>query len=131
MPMVSKIVMALVLGTFLVLPPAQAQQRSYDIMVEEGGRPLKRAPKAVEPPAGEVKKVPKRRTYPRGSSYVPPANLPRTEAIITSPPPGVYKPPPINTYSDRVRNCIHSYPLNAGIGNNPTDQSAYIRQCAN
>jgi len=46
-------------------------------------------------------------------------------------PPGVYNPPPINTYSDRVRNCIHSYPLNAGIGNNPTDQSSYIRQCSN
>ena len=130
MPMMSKVFLALVLVGFWTLQPASAQ-RSYDIMVEEGGKPLKRAPKAVEPPAGEVKKAPKRKAYPRGSSYIPPANLPRTEAIITSPPPGVYKPPPINTYSDRVRNCIHSYPLNAGIGNNPTDQSAYIRQCAN
>jgi hypothetical protein len=42
-----------------------------------------------------------------------------------------YKPPPINSFSDRVTNCIHSYPLNAGIGNNPTDQQTYIRQCAN
>jgi hypothetical protein len=42
-----------------------------------------------------------------------------------------YKPPPINTYSDRVTNCIHSFPLNAGIGNNPRDQQSYIRQCAN
>ena len=78
-----------------------------------------------------MKKVPKQQVYPRGSSYIPPATLPRTEAIVTPPPPGVYKPPPINTFSDRVRNCIHSYPLNAGIGNNPTDQGAYVRQCAN
>jgi hypothetical protein len=128
--MTCKIFLALLLAGFWTFQPAHAQ-RSYDIMVEEGGRPLKRAPKAVEPPAGEVKKAPKRKGYPRGSSYIPPANLPRTEAIVTSPSPGVYKPPPINTFSDRVRNCIHSYPLNAGIGNNPTDQSSYVRQCAN
>ena len=42
-----------------------------------------------------------------------------------------YKPPPINTFSDRVRNAIHSYPLEKGIGNNPTDQQMYIRQRAN
>jgi hypothetical protein len=42
-----------------------------------------------------------------------------------------YKPPPINTFGDRVTNCIHSCPLNAGIGNNPRDQQSYIRQCAN
>jgi hypothetical protein len=40
-------------------------------------------------------------------------------------------PPSRPSFSDRVTNCIHSYPLNAGIGNNPTDQQAYIRQCAN
>jgi hypothetical protein len=132
MLMTSKVILAVVLGTFLILQPAAlAQQRPYDIMVEEGGKPLKRSPKAVEPNDGKVKKTPKQRAYPRGSSYIPPAKLPRTEAIITPPAPGVYKPPPINSFGDRVINCNHSFPLNAGIGNNPTDRSAYVRQCAN
>jgi len=45
--------------------------------------------------------------------------------------PGVYQPPPVNSFSDRVRNCIHAAPLNAGIGNNPADRQMYIGQCAN
>ena len=26
---------------------------------------------------------------------------------------------------------LKRFPLNAGIGNNPTDRSSYVRQCAN
>lgn len=110
--------------------PAVAQ-RSYDIMVEEGGKPLKkRDSRPVEPETAPKKRVePTQR--PRGSGYVPPTGLPRTEAIVTPQPPSVYVPPPVNSFSDRVTNCNHSFPLNAGIGNNPTDRSAYVRQCAN
>jgi hypothetical protein len=73
---------------------------------------------------------------PRGSStYIPPPN-PSPDA---GPPPAVlvqpsvqpYKPPPINTFGDRVTSCIHSFPLQGGVGNNPSDQQMYIRQCAN
>jgi hypothetical protein len=131
MPMTSKVFLAVVLASLWMFQPAFAEQRSYDIMVEEGGKRLKRNPKSVVPDNGEVKKTPKQRVYPRGSSYIPSANLPRTEAIVTSLPPGVYKPPPINSFSDRVIGCNHSFPLNAGIGNNPTDRSSYVRQCAN
>lgn len=77
---------------------------------------------------------------PRGSSStidIPPvnpspysSNSPPARAL-TQPPPQPYKPPPINSYSDRVTNCIHSFPLNGGIGNNPSDQQSYVRQCAN
>jgi hypothetical protein len=73
---------------------------------------------------------------PRGSStYIPPP-VPSPSGgppspVLLQPPAEPYKPPPINSFSDRVTNCIHSYPLNKGIGNNPTDQQAYIRQCAN
>lgn len=112
-------------------------QRSYDIMVEEPGRRAAK-PRKVEEPASERqpndRKPPKKaaKPVPRGSGYVPNMTLPRSEPARVAPPTvDVYRPPPINTYSDRVRNCIHSYPLNAGIGNNPTDQNAYIRQCAN
>jgi hypothetical protein len=73
------------------------------------------------------------RKVPRGSStYIPPpVPSPNTGRAIVAPTPRVYTPPPINSFGDRVTGCIHSYPLNAGTGNNPTDQQSYIRQCAN
>jgi hypothetical protein len=72
---------------------------------------------------------------PRGSStYIPPPvpspdSGPPAAALMKT--PEVYKPPRIESFGDRVTNCIHSYPLNAGIGNNPTDRQMYIRQCSN
>jgi hypothetical protein len=96
-----------------------------DIMREEKGAPPRRA----ERPAGR----------PRGSStYIPPPvpspNAPSSPppAVLLQPPRPAASPPAArNTFQDRVINCIHSAPLNAGIGNNPMDQQAYIRQCAN
>ena len=76
------------------------------------------------------------RAVPRGSStYIPPP-VPSPGAgppapALLQPPAATYRPPPIDSFSDRVTSCVHSYPLNAGIGNNPTDRQAYIRQCAN
>jgi hypothetical protein len=80
------------------------------------------------------------RTVRRGSSSfvgIPPVNpspnspnSPPAAALI-KPAPAPYRPPSITTYGDRVTNCIHSFPLNAGIGNNPTNQQSYVRQCAN
>jgi hypothetical protein len=106
--------------------PAVARDRGADgfsIMVEEGGKPAKKN-------KGAKKGEPKAR--PRGSSYIPSLTLPRSQPVVVAPAsPGVYRPPPINSFSDRVTNCIHSFPLNAGIGNNPTERSAYVRQCAN
>ena len=124
---------AAALCAVMMVLPAAAQDRSYDIMVEEGGRrPAKRkAPQPDIAPDTQPKKRTEPRTRPRGSSYVPPTGLPRTEAIVTPPLPGVYVPPPVNSFSDRVNNCNHSFPLNAGVGNNPTDRSSYVRQCAN
>ncbi len=124
---------ALLCGVFCVAWNVRpgAAQNSWDIMVEEGGKPLKRAPRAVEPEPTEPRKRPEPKERPRGSTYVPPTGLPRTEAIVTPQAPGVYVPPPANSFSDRVINCNHSFPLNAGVGNNPTDRSSYVRQCAN
>ena len=59
-----------------------------------------------------------------GLPDLPPRQLLQAPAV--APPP---QAPP--TFSDRVIGCIHSYPLNAGVGNNPTEQGAYVRQCAN
>jgi hypothetical protein len=70
-----------------------------------------------------------------GPITVPPPHtglpdLPARQLLQASPPP-VYAAPSRPTFSDRVTNCIHSYALNAGVGNNPTNQTAYMGQCVN
>jgi hypothetical protein len=66
------------------------------------------------------------------SAYIPPS-LPSGSDASTITPPVVqpYNPPPITTFSDRVNNAIQSYPLQRGIGNNPTNMQSYIRQNSN
>ena len=51
--------------------------------------------------------------------------------LLQGTPPPVYAAPSQPSMSDKVTSCIHSYPLNAGIGNNPSDRNAYIGQCVN
>ena len=76
---------------------------------------------------------------PRGSStYIPPpvpspysSNSPPAAALTRLPTVQPYNPPHIETFGDRVTNAIHDYPLQKGIGNNPTDQQSFIRQRAN
>jgi hypothetical protein len=63
----------------------------------------------------------------RGSSS---AVLPRT-GTTTGQAVQPYNPPRITTPGDRTTNAIHSYPLQKGLGNNPTDQQMYIRQNSN
>jgi hypothetical protein len=77
------------------------------------------------------------RVIPRTSSavVVPPPHtglrdLPARQLLQAAPPPA-YVPPAQPSFSDKVTNCIHSYPLNAGVGNNPTDRNAYVGQCVN
>jgi hypothetical protein len=64
---------------------------------------------------------------PRGSSATIPSRVGATTGQAVQP----YNPPRITTYSDRVTNSIHSYPLQKGVGNNPTDQQMFIRQNSN
>jgi hypothetical protein len=71
------------------------------------------------------------RKIPRGSSaYVPPIPLPdtgRSSGIVAPPPVTTYNPPPINNPSERINQLNQSFPLNRGLGNNPTGRDAYIR----
>jgi hypothetical protein len=48
--------------------------------------------------------------------------------LSQSPPPGTYRPPPLNTFSDRTRNCLHQ---GSGAGLSGADLDAYTRACAN
>jgi hypothetical protein len=72
------------------------------------------------------------RTIPRGSStYLPPVPSPGPPSLAPVRPPAPYTPPPINSFIDRVTQCNLSFPLNAGLGNNPSGRDAYVRYCAN
>jgi hypothetical protein len=72
---------------------------------------------------------------PRGSStYIPPpvpSPYGSQVGVTTGQAVQPYNPPPITTFGDRVNNAIQSYPLNKGLGNNPTDMQMYIRQNSN
>jgi hypothetical protein len=65
-------------------------------------------------------------TAPGSSSYVAP--LPsRTPSLVTQPSVTPYVPPPISNPSERITQFNHSFPLNGGLGLNPTDRDSYIR----
>jgi hypothetical protein len=106
--------------------------RDYDgtpIIMRDLERPKKQAPED-----GPVTQSRRPVHIPHGSGgYIPPP-VPSPYASPPPPltqPPGVYKPPPINSFGDRVIDAIHAYPLEKGIGNNPTDPQMFIRQRAN
>ena len=113
------------------------------IIMRETGRPPRSQTPSIQSPSimrdeepSKRQRVERPRTAPRGSGGTIPPPVPSPyvgppSPVLLQPPPTPYKPPPVNSFGDRVVNCIHSYPLNAGIGNNPTDRQTYIRQCAN
>jgi hypothetical protein len=100
-------------------------------IIMEGYHPPKLAPEEAQPKQRGKRLV----KIPRGSStYIPPVNPSPYSA--NSPPATVpmvqpYKPPPINSFGDRVIDAIHAFPLERGLGNNPNDLQSFIRQRAN
>jgi hypothetical protein len=61
-----------------------------------------------------------------GGSYAPAPlstpSLPRSQLSA-----GVYIPPPVSNPSAQINQLNHSFPLNGGLGLNPTNRDAYIR----
>jgi hypothetical protein len=68
------------------------------------------------------------RAAPRGSSgaYIP-SSQPTPSLTLSQPPSGPYIPPPVANPSEQIQQLNHSFPLNRGLGNNPTDRDSYIR----
>jgi hypothetical protein len=79
-------------------------------------------PKKPETKERQSKGAERPRRIPRGSSaYVAPIPLPRTGRDIGSAPVVTpYIPPPIDNPSERIHQLNHSFPLNRGLGLNPT-----------
>jgi hypothetical protein len=92
--------------------------------INEPSEPMRRADRPIHIPRGSSTYIPPPNPSPYSSSS-PPA------AALTQPAPAPYQPAPITTFSDRVNSAIQAYPLQHGIGNNPTDQQSFIRQRVN
>ena len=63
----------------------------------------------------------------RGSSSVYIAPLLRVPSLTPLPSVAPYIPPPIANPSERIMQLNQSFPLNGGLGNNPTDRDSYLR----
>jgi hypothetical protein len=82
--------------------------------------------------AQEEEQVTKRAERPRvrargSSGTYNPALLRPPSLSLPQQSAGPYIPPPINNPSAQINQLNHSFPLNGGLGNNPTDRDAYIR----
>ena len=108
------------------------------IMVDETGTPIimqgLKLPKRAIQGGRYTNRQAERRVYiPRGSAtYIPPISssggLPRTPSLaVQAPAVAPYNPPPISNPSERVMQYNQSFPLNGGLGLNPTNRDAYIR----
>jgi hypothetical protein len=115
---------------------AQANIPSIMVDVDKNGIPIIAKPSRARPKTPEIvdrqsERAERSRKLPRGSStYVQPVPLPNTSrasGIVARPPVTPYNPPPINNPSERINQLNQSFPLNGGLGNNPTNRDAYIR----
>lgn len=79
-------------------------------------------------PTQPTQRAERPRVTPRGSGgrYTP-SPQPTPSLTLTQPPAGPYIPPPVANPSERINQLNHSFPLNRGLGNNPTDRDSYIR----
>jgi len=102
-------------------------------IIMKGLRSRPKKPESKKPESEDVdrpsKQVERPRMAPRGSSaYVAPTLLPnRSSGIVAPPPITPYNPPAINNPSERINQLNQSFPLNGGLGDNPTNRDAYIR----
>jgi hypothetical protein len=75
-----------------------------------------------------TKRAERPRLPARGSSGAYIAPLQRTPSLsLPQPSAAPYIPPPVNNPSAQINQLNHSFPLNGGLGNNPTNRDAYIR----
>jgi len=113
-------------------PAAQVTTNCDGTPIIMQGMPCRQLPAraAEQEPTGEQppKNVERRRLTTRGSvgPYVP--SVQRTPSVGLSQPSGsVYTPPQIANPSERIKDLNSSFPLNGGLGLNPSNRDDYIR----
>jgi hypothetical protein len=127
------------IGVAADLPASERKPRTpgLGVVYDDHGTPIimegYRSPRRARDADRSTPEAKPRRKVRRGSStYIPPpvpAPGPSGPTLQPTPPP--VQPRRLDTFCDRVTRCLHSFPLNAGVGHNPTDRDAYVRQCAN
>ena len=111
-------------------PPAQVTTNCDGTPIIMQGMPCRQLPASATEQTGEQppKGVERRRLTTRGSGgpYVP--SVQRTPSVGLSQPSGsVYTPPAIANPSERIKDLNSSFPLNGGLGLNPSNRDDYIR----
>jgi hypothetical protein len=105
-------------GTPIIMQGMGCPQRPARAAEQTGEQTGEQAPKGAE----------RRRVTTRGSGgpYVP--SVQRTPSLGLSQPSGsVYTPPAIANPSERIKDLNSSFPLNGGLGLNPSNRDEYIR----
>ena len=98
--------------------PVRAAEQGQEQEQEQQQQQQEQATKRAERP----------RLTARGSSGAYIAPLQRTPSLsLPQPSAAPYIPPPVNNPSAQINQLNHSFPLNGGLGNNPTNRDAYIR----
>jgi hypothetical protein len=91
-------------------------------------RPARGEQQELEQEQAATERTKRPRAAVRGSAgpYIAPLQRPPS-LTLTQPSAAPYIPPPINNPSERINQLNQSFPLDRGLGNNPTDRDAYIR----
>jgi hypothetical protein len=114
-------------------PPAQVTDCDGTPIIMQGmgcpQRPARAAEQATEQTGEQAPKGAERRrltTRGSGGPYVP--SVQRTPSLALPQQSGsVYTPPPIANPSERIKDLNSSFPLNGGLGLNPSNRDDYIR----
>jgi hypothetical protein len=114
-------------------PAAQVTTNCDGTPIIMQGMPCRQGPARAAEPATEqtgeqAKRTERRRLTTRGSGgpYIP--SVQRTPSVGLSQPSGsVYTPPAIANPSERIKDLNSSFPLNGGLGLNPSNRDDYIR----
>jgi len=128
--MVAFAIAVVLLGTAAT---ASARERTSTAITMCDGTPIiMQGIECKKRPAGGEEQATRPAVRPRitargsGGLYAP-ARLSPPSLALPQQSTGVYIPPPINNPSAQINQLNQSFPLNRGLGNNPTDRDSFIR----
>lgn len=97
-------------------------------IIMQGMECPRRAARGEEQEQAAPRRAERSRIARRGSSGAyNPALLTPPSLPLSQPSAGVYIPPPVANPSAQINQLNQSFPLNGGLGLNPTNRDAYIR----